>query len=107
MKKKIGILCGITGGLVLASLVAATLANTSNSIINKLINPINGPKAPLNTFVIDENTEFQESEDLYYGVALSTENHINTKFVGFEKDNESGKLYACEHNCIYYKHRTN
>ena len=82
MKKKLfGVMCGIASMAVATSLVVTALSFKKNTLFNNLFNANQGP---LNTFVIDDETEFVEETGYYSGVAISSNaNTINTKFVGF------------------------
>ena len=95
-KKSLALLCGLATATIATSLVVAVMGNKGNisSLFNPLIHKNNGP---LNTFVINDGTSFTQygsGESAYYeALALSSnENTITTKFVGFDKDDVSGKL---------------
>ena len=86
MKKKfLGLLCGLATLTVATSLIVAAIGKTNDRIFT------NKESRPLNTFVIDEDTPVTSEDGDYYAVALSAGGvSINTKFVGFQK--EDGKL---------------
>ena len=90
-RKTIGLLCGASAFTVAIS-IAASMAFARNSV---LFSKISETRGQVNTFVIDEETDFVEDSGLIVATAISgSENTLQTLFYGFELDGDDLVLRA-------------